>query len=128
MSILPDELFVSGIAADATEEQVTAAFGEHGEVREYVVVSKERSGGATQCALVRMTDHHGAMAAKKAMHRSELMGRTLNVRWSNTQRVIWAGNLHESVTNEVLKVAFAQFGTVQRAVVVVDAQTLATKW
>lgn len=77
----PDELYVTNIPGNATDEEVQALFAQHGTVREYVVVSKRKEANLAQAALVRMEDHAGALAARKALNRFDLHGKQLNVRW-----------------------------------------------
>jgi hypothetical protein len=123
---LPDELYVTNIPGDASEAEMTSLIETKGKVREYVVVSKRRDINITQAAIVRMEGHEAARQAK-TLNRTEFKGKCLNIRWSHTQRVLWISYLHESVTNEMLQAAFSQFGPVSKALVVADAQTLATK-
>ena len=98
-----EELYVTNIPGNATDAEmidlITSTSG--GKVREYVIVSKRREAGVTQAALVRMEGHEAAVRAKRSLHRGEFKGKMLQVRWSNTARVLWVSHLHESVTNEV---------------------------
>ena len=61
--------------------QVVGLFEKHGKVKEYVVVSKRREANLSQAALMRMEDHTGALAAKKALNRVDFRGKPLNIRW-----------------------------------------------
>lgn len=90
---------ISMSCREASEEEIVEYFKTHGVVREYVQVSKRKE--LTKVALIRMERHEDAMCAKNALNRSDFKGRKLHVRWSNTGRVLWVSQLHESVTNEV---------------------------
>ncbi|GIL89613.1 hypothetical protein Vretifemale_17339 [Volvox reticuliferus] len=74
-----------------------------------------------------MAAHPDAVKAKKALHKYDWMGKQISVKWSHNQRVLWVTNLHESVTNEVLQSAFAQFGAVSKAIVACDAPNNTSK-
>lgn len=77
-----EELYVSNIPADTTEEEIKALFEAHGgKVKEYVVVSKRTGVNTTRSALMRMEDHVGALSAKTALCRHDIRGKTLNIRW-----------------------------------------------
>ncbi|MEW5314176.1 MAG: hypothetical protein WDW38_005691 [Sanguina aurantia] len=116
------ELFCQGINFKASSEEVRELFARHGTVKEVVFVGK-RDGKSSQVALIRMASRSDAETARKAIHHADLKQRSLTVRWSNTSRALWIGHLHESVTNEMLNAAFAQFGTIERAVVACDMQS-----
>jgi len=97
-----EELFVTGIAGDATETEIVELFTSAGTtVKEFVSVSKRKDPNVTQAALVRMAGHECALKAKHALDKSEFKGKRLIIRWSHTARVLWISHLHESVTNEV---------------------------
>ncbi|KAK9837309.1 hypothetical protein WJX81_005363 [Elliptochloris bilobata] len=117
----PTELFVLNFKG--IQEELGKLFGAHGSVQEYWVSQKKTGGvssGSGLYGVVRMATHEEALTAKKALNGEAFNGRTLTVKWAQQQRVLWIGHLGQSVTNEALEAAFAQFGAVQRAVVVAD--------
>ncbi|EFJ51166.1 hypothetical protein VOLCADRAFT_116517 [Volvox carteri f. nagariensis] len=120
-----EELYVTGLPADVTEPELRGLFGTHGTVKEAVIVNKKGPSGPN--APQSMAAHADAVKAKKALHKYDWMGKQISVKWSHNQRVLWVTNLHESVTNEVLQSAFAQFGAVSKAVVACDAPNNTSK-
>eukprot|EP00798_Chlamydomonas_sp_ICE-L_P014805 gene14805-20860_t len=132
-----DELFVHGLASDAPELEVKELFEKHsagGKIIDYFVVSKKKDSksqgdkrAGPLAALIRLDSHQAAASALKALNRFEFKGRSLAVKWSNSQRVLYVGNLHESITNETLQAAFSQFGEISKAIVVMDPQSNSSK-
>lgn len=97
-----EELYVTGIAGDAAEDEIVELFtNAGGDVKDFVTVSKRKDNNAPQAALVRMGGHESALRIKHALDKLEFKGKRLNIRWSHTSRVLWVSHLHESVTNEV---------------------------
>eukprot|EP00798_Chlamydomonas_sp_ICE-L_P014802 gene14802-20857_t len=134
----PVELYVAHIPGDTTEAQIKDYFQTHNGNRTVVesfFVSKTKTDNFVRkdgkksaiVAIVRMGSTADAMDAKAKLNRTNFNGNLLNVRWSQSQRVLWVGRLHESVTNEQLLSAFGQFGPIQKARVVAEPAKGASK-
>eukprot|EP00854_Cymbomonas_tetramitiformis_P020761 gene20761-24884_t len=80
-------------------------------------------------AFVVMDYRHNAELAKTQLGKLTIppMTTPLDVRWAASNCCLKVENLHSSVSNEILHESFSQFGEVERAVVVVDAQKRVSK-
>src|SRR5919198_2526725 len=71
------KLYVGNISFQTTNEDLAAAFGQHGTVVSAQVVTDRETGRSRGFAFVEMSD--GAEAAIAAMNGADLQGRTLTV-------------------------------------------------
>ena len=72
------KIYVGNISYNTTEDELRAAFSEHGEVHSVAVVMDRETGRARGFAFVEM-EPDGADAAIAALDQTDLGGRTLRV-------------------------------------------------
>lgn len=72
-------IFVGNLSFDATQDELTAAFAQYGNVERVSIVTHRDSGQPRGFAFVEMTDRKEASNAIAGMNGSTLNGRTLNV-------------------------------------------------
>jgi len=75
----PIRLFVGGLSFDTNNADLAAAFEEHGEVLEAVVVTDRDTGRSRGFGFVTMADRREATVAIEALDGSELQGRNIAV-------------------------------------------------
>jgi len=114
-------LFVSGLPArppTELESHLRRAFGQFEEVIECEVLRRDGEDVARGFAFVRLRDGRRTEEAKAALDGTHLLPRSsgadapLRVRWALDTSTLHVGDLGPSVTTQVLKDAFGQFGTV----------------
>jgi RNA recognition motif-containing protein len=76
------KLFVGGLSWDTTEATLRAAFENHGEVQEAVVVTDRETGRSRGFGFVRYVDDAAAVAARDALDGQELDGRRIRVEFA----------------------------------------------
>jgi len=113
-------LFIGNITNETTEENMRELFKPFGELSE-VYINTQRGFG-----FVRLDTRANAEAAKNSLDGKEKNGRFLRVRFASHGAALKVKHLPPFVSNELLEQAFAQFGTVERAIVIVDDRGKAT--
>ncbi|KAL8613654.1 hypothetical protein ACOMHN_029746 [Nucella lapillus] len=113
-------LFVGNLTSDISEDDFKKLFSSYGEVSEAYVNSGRGFG------FIRMDYRQNAEAAKAALDGTQRKGRVLRVRFATHAAALKVRNLHPFVSNELLEQAFAQFGEIERAVVIVDERGKST--
>ncbi|KAI4877132.1 hypothetical protein NFI96_026485 [Prochilodus magdalenae] len=107
-------LFVGNLPTDITEEDFRKLFAKYGEANE-VFINRDRGFG-----FIRLETRTLAEIAKAELDGTVLRNRPIRVRFATHGAALTVRNLSPVVTNELLEQAFAQFGPVERAVVIVD--------
>ncbi|XP_066516341.1 paraspeckle component 1 isoform X2 [Hoplias malabaricus] len=107
-------LFVGNLPTDITEEDFRKLFSKYGEANE-VFINRDRGFG-----FIRLETRTLAEIAKAELDGTVLRNRPIRIRFATHGAALTIRNLSPVVTNELLEQAFAQFGPVERAVVVVD--------
>jgi RNA recognition motif-containing protein len=78
-------IYVGNLAADATEEQLTTLFSEHGAVKRVVIVKDRFTGESRGFGFVDMDNDSEAMTAIAAVNGKEINGRALKVNEAKPQ-------------------------------------------
>ncbi|XP_071757300.2 paraspeckle component 1 isoform X3 [Centroberyx gerrardi] len=108
-------LFVGNIPTDTSDEDFKKLFAKYGNVNE-VFINRDRGFG-----FIRLETRTLAEIAKAELDGTVLKNRPIRIRFATRHgSALTVRNLSPAVTNELLEEAFAQFGPVERAVVVVD--------
>ncbi|KAM6893492.1 paraspeckle component 1 [Xenentodon cancila] len=107
-------LFVGSLPGDITEENFNNMFVKYGNISE-VFINRERGFG-----FVRLETRTLAEIAKAELDGTLLSNRQIKIRFASHGSALTVRNLLPAVTNELLEQAFAQFGPVERALVVTD--------
>jgi len=107
-------LFVGNLTPDTTEDEFKKLFEPYGEISE-VYVNTGRGFG-----FIRLDYRHNAEAAKAALDGLQRKGRVLRIRFATHAAALRVKNLHPHVSNELLEQSFAQFGELERCIVIVD--------
>ncbi|XP_070620584.1 splicing factor, proline- and glutamine-rich isoform X2 [Erythrolamprus reginae] len=107
-------LFVGNLPADITEDEFKRLFAKYGEPGE-VFINKGKGFG-----FIKLESRALAEIAKAELDDIPMRGRQLRVRFATHAAALSIRNLAPSVSNELLDEAFAQFGPIERAIVIVD--------
>ncbi|XP_072513670.1 paraspeckle component 1 isoform X2 [Salminus brasiliensis] len=107
-------LFVGNLPTDITEEDFRKLFAKYGEANE-VFINRDRGFG-----FIRLETRTLAEIAKAELDGTVLRNRPIRIRFATHGAALTVRNLSPVVTNELLEQSFAQFGPVERAIVVVD--------
>ncbi|MFW5925965.1 MAG: RNA recognition motif domain-containing protein [Myxococcota bacterium] len=78
-SAVPCRLFVGSLSWDATEDDLRAVFGEHGEVTDAFIVNDRDTGKSRGFGFVTMAKRKEAMKAIEALNDTEIQGRRIVV-------------------------------------------------
>ncbi len=73
------KLFVGGLPFSTTDEELQQTFAEHGAVASAVVIKDRETGRSKGFGFVEFESDEEGKAAEKALHNSELGGRTITV-------------------------------------------------
>ena len=73
------KLFVGGLPFSTTDEELAQIFGEHGTVTSAIVVKDRDTGRSKGFGFVEFENDEEGKAAEKAMHNSDLGGRSITV-------------------------------------------------
>lgn len=73
------KLFVGGLPFSTTDEELSDLFGAHGTVASAVVVKDRETGRSKGFGFVEFENDEEGKAAEKALHNSEVGGRTVTV-------------------------------------------------
>jgi RNA recognition motif-containing protein len=73
------KLFVGGLPFSTTDEELADIFGAHGTVASAVVVKDRETGRSKGFGFVEFENDEEGKAAEKALHNSEVGGRTVTV-------------------------------------------------
>lgn len=73
------KLFVGGLPFATTDEEMAQIFGEHGTVASAVVVKDRETGRSKGFGFVEFENDEEGKAAEKALHNSEIGGRSITV-------------------------------------------------
>lgn len=107
-------LFVGNLPTGVTEEDLEKLFAKYGKASE-IFVNKERGFG-----FIRLETRIIAEIARAELDDFVFRGRPIRVRFATHGAALSVKNLPEFVSNELLEEAFAIFGQIERAVVIVD--------
>ncbi|XP_054270753.1 hrp65 protein-like isoform X2 [Macrosteles quadrilineatus] len=107
-------LYIGNVTNDITDDDLNGLFASYGETNE-LFVNREKN-----FAFIRMDYRSNAEKAKRELDGSMHKGRVLKVRFAPLGASVKVKNLTPWVSNELLEMAFAVFGEVERAVVIVD--------
>ncbi len=73
------KLFVGGLPFSTTDEELSEVFGAHGTVSSAVVIKDRETGRSKGFGFVEFESDEEGKAAEKALHNSDLGGRTITV-------------------------------------------------
>ena len=107
-------LFVGNLPTGVTEEELEKLFAKYGKANE-IFINKERGFG-----FIRLETRIIAEIARAELDDTPFRGRPIRVRFATHGAALSVKNLPEFVSNELLEEAFAVFGQIERAVVIVD--------
>uniref|UniRef100_A0A3Q1BL02 RRM domain-containing protein n=1 Tax=Amphiprion ocellaris TaxID=80972 RepID=A0A3Q1BL02_AMPOC len=107
-------LFVGNLPTGTTEEDLETLFAKYGKASE-IFINKERGFG-----FIRLETRIIAEIARAELDDTPFRGRPIRVRFATHGAALSVKNLPEFVSNELLEEAFAVFGLIERAVVIVD--------
>uniref|UniRef100_A0A4W4DVG2 RRM domain-containing protein n=1 Tax=Electrophorus electricus TaxID=8005 RepID=A0A4W4DVG2_ELEEL len=107
-------LFVGNLPAGTTEEEVEKLFSKYGKPSE-IFINKDRGFG-----FIRLETKTLADIAKAELDDTQFRGRQIRVRFATHGAALTVKNLPQFVSNELLEEAFALFGPIERAIVIVD--------
>ena len=107
-------LFVGNLPLDISEQEFKEIFSKYGEIGE-VFLNAQRSFG-----FIKLDTRINAEHAKQELDGFTFKGRCIRVRFASHGAAVRVKNLSPCVSNEYLEQAFSIFGTVERAVVIVD--------
>lgn len=107
-------LFVGNLPTGVTEEDLEKLFAKYGQANE-IFVNKDRGFG-----FIRLETRIIAEIARAELDDTPFRGRPIRVRFATHGAALTVKNLPEFVSNELLEEAFAVFGQIERAVIIVD--------
>lgn len=107
-------LFVGNLPTGVSEEDLEKLFAKYGKASE-IFINKERGFG-----FIRLETRIIAEIARAELDDTPFRGRPIRVRFATHGAALTVKNLPEFVSNELLEEAFAVFGQIERAVVIVD--------
>ena len=107
-------LFVGNLPSDITEQEFKEIFTKYGEIGE-VFLNAGRSFG-----FIKLDTRINAEHAKQDLDGFTFKNRCIRVRFASHGAAVRVKNLSPYVSNEYLEQSFSIFGTVERAVVIVD--------
>ncbi|KAM9810676.1 non-POU domain-containing octamer-binding protein-like [Neosynchiropus ocellatus] len=107
-------LFVGNLPAGCSEEDIENLFAKYGKASE-IFVNKDRG-----FAFIRLETRIIAEIARAELDDTPFRGRTIRVKFATHGAALSIKNLPECVSNELLEEAFAAFGQIERAVIIVD--------
>ncbi|KAM3610234.1 uncharacterized protein V6R79_001084 [Siganus canaliculatus] len=107
-------LFVGNLPTGVTEEDLEKLFTKYGKASE-IFINKDRGFG-----FIRLETRIIAEIARAELDDTLFRGRPIRVRFATHGAALTVKNLPEFVSNELLEEAFAVFGQIERAVVIVD--------
>lgn len=107
-------LFVGNLPAGVAEDDLERLFAKYGKASE-IFINKDRGFG-----FIRLETRIIAEIARAELDDTPFRGRPIRVRFATHGAALTVKNLPEFVSNELLEEAFAVFGQIERAVVVVD--------
>jgi RNA recognition motif-containing protein len=73
------KVFVGGLPFSTTDEELAELFGAHGKVASAVVIKDRETGRSKGFGFVEFENDDEGKAAEKALHNSEVGGRTITV-------------------------------------------------
>ena len=138
-------VFFKNLSEDVTEEELKKVAEAHGKVTS-LIIKRDDEGKSKGFGFVNFEDPESAKAAVEALHESELKGKSLYVgraqkaaerraalkreydrkRKEYDQKFsgvnLYVKNLDETVTDDQLREAFAKFGTITSAKVMLDSK------
>lgn len=107
-------LFVGNLPTGVSEDDLVKLFAKYGKASE-IFINKERGFG-----FIRLETRIIAEIARAELDDTPFRGRPIRVRFATHGASLIVKNLPEFVSNELLEEAFAVFGQIERAVVIVD--------
>ncbi|XP_029961544.1 non-POU domain-containing octamer-binding protein [Salarias fasciatus] len=107
-------LFVGNLPTGMSEEELEKLFAKYGKASE-IFINKDRGFG-----FIRLETRIIAEIARAELDDTPFRGRPIRVRFATHGAALTVKNLPEFVSNELLEEAFAVFGQIERAVVIVD--------
>lgn len=107
-------LFVGNLPTGVAEEAVEKLFSKYGKPSE-IFINKDRGFG-----FIRLESRIIAEIARAELDDTPFRGRQIRVRFATHGAALTVKNLPDFVSNELLEEAFAAFGQIERAIVIVD--------
>lgn len=107
-------LFVGNLPTGVTEDELEKLFAKYGNASE-IFINKDRGFG-----FIRLETRIIAEIARAELDDAPFRGRPIRVRFATHGAALTVKNLPDFVSNELLEEAFAVFGQIERAVVIVD--------
>jgi len=111
----PDEacLFIGDLARGLTEEQLKEPFEAYGAIS--VEIKRDRNTGySLGYGFAQFRTRKQAADAKKALYKAVIGGRAIRLGWAQKNTNLFVGDLDPSVTTEMLRETFAQFGPIYK--------------
>lgn len=109
-----NRLYIGNLTGEISEEELKELFKPYGEISE-AFINKEKN-----FAFLKMDFHANAEKAKRDLDGTVRKGRQIRIRFAPNATSIKVKNLTQFVSNELLFKGFEVFGTVERAVIIVD--------
>ncbi|KAK0137536.1 Non-POU domain-containing octamer-binding protein [Merluccius polli] len=107
-------LFVGNLPTGVAEQEVEKLFSKYGKPSE-IFINKDRGFG-----FIRLESRIIAEIARAELDDTPFRGRQIRVRFATHGAALTVKNLPDFVSNELLEEAFAVFGQIERAIVIVD--------
>lgn len=107
-------LFVGNLPTGVSEAEVERLFAKYGKPSE-IFINKDRGFG-----FIRLESRIIAEIARAELDDTPFRGRQIRVRFATHGAALTVKNLPDFVSNELLEEAFAAFGQIERAIVIVD--------
>jgi len=107
-------LFVGNLPTGVSEPEVEKLFSKYGKPSE-IFINKDRGFG-----FIRLESRIIAEIARAELDDTPFRGRQIRVRFATHGAALTVKNLPDFVSNELLEEAFAVFGQIERAIVIVD--------
>ncbi|XP_054287808.1 nucleolysin TIAR-like [Macrosteles quadrilineatus] len=125
---LKTTLYVGDLSASVTEEQLHFWFSFRSDIKSMVIYKR-----SSLFAFIDYYDHEGAASTLAALNGTILLGRKMKVEWAsdNARRkdyVIFVGDLCSTIDAVKLGEAFATFGEISDGRIIVDLETLKSRY
>ncbi|XP_020816842.1 protein no-on-transient A-like [Drosophila serrata] len=108
-----NRLYVGNLPSDVTNDELREMFKPYGEIDEISNLDRNY-------AFLKVDYHANAEKAMRALDGSLRKGRQLRVRFAPNATILRVSNLTQYVTNELLYKSFEVFGSIERAIIILD--------
>lgn len=109
-----NRLYIGNLTNDVTEDELKELFRPYGEISEAFINAEKNF------AFLKLDYHINAERAKKELDGKLRKNKPLRIRFAPNATTIRVKNLTPFVSNELLFKSFEIFGTIERAVIIVD--------